>query len=1187
MDGAARISRLAKEARAKGMDACAITDHGNMYGAYRFYKAVKEFNKGATDRGEKPFKAIIGCEIYIVSDATKNIFSEHINHLVLLCKSNEGYINLCKINTSAWLDGFYKKPRIDFEFLKKHSKGLICLSACLAGPVAYLLKQGMTDEAKKMALLLKDIFGDDFYIEIQDNGMADQNEMNPKLIKLARELNIPLVATNDVHYLSREDADMQRALVCVTTKKFIDEPNDMLMETDEFYLKSPEEMKKNLGKIAPDAIENTVKIAEQCNCHPFGFQDLLPRFDVPDGGDKQKYFRKQIEAGLERLYGKPLSKAVKERYEMECHVITSQNYVDYFLVVADFMQYAKDNGIATGPGRGSGAGSIIAYALGITRLDPLKYNLLFERFLHLERPSMPDFDLDFCCNRRAEVIDYVINKYGAANVCQIITFGTLAAKAAIKDISRVFRMPYSEVDKLTKPIDIPQTEKPPFLPYIFGLKKLSKPLAEAPEKDHIAYNKESEKLARLKKPELIEAYKNNPEVKKVIDMALKVEGFPRNCSTHAAGVIICKEAIGTVTPLQRNGPDITSQYDMKEVEELGLLKMDFLGLITLTDIQGTINDIKKYTGKEIDMYSFKYDDQAVFKMITDGDTDGVFQLESGGMKRVLRDLKPDVFEDIIATVALFRPGPMSMIPDYCKNKHDPKLTTYEHPMLEPILRNTYGQIVYQEQVMDVFRVMGGYSLAQADMVRRAMGKKDPKLLAKQRDIFLQGNEKMKIKGAIANGVKSAVAKSIFEKMEKFSGYAFNKSHAACYAYIAYQTAWLKHYYYSYYMANVLNNRIGKWDDMIKYIASVRNRGLEILSPDINKSEIFFTVEGGNIRFGLAALKNVGEAVIESILKERRKKGDFKSFGDFCGRVDTEVLNKRCLESLILGGAFDGFGNTRSSLMAVYPNIAKLVTGEKKAATAGQVSMFGEISDQLKVEIPNVKEYDSEHKLKLEKEVVGIYLSGHPLASYADLFEQFTFNTAKIKYAINDEDDGNEDDENAIPVQRFRGNETVSFGAIVTNVDRKVAKASGKEMGILKVEDFYGSIECMLFPNLYMRVKELAVKDAVVKVTGRVSRREGEQPTILAEDISLLRPNNAALSKEEITNRRLYLRFNTKDIKLNNEVQNILSAYTGGVTVTIRCTATNEALKHPLTVRECNTLKFELENLLGADNILFR
>ena len=1203
LDGAARISKLIKTAKEHGAPAAVITDHGNMYGTYKFYKKCKE----------EGIKAIIGCEIYIVDDLTIKHPKEHRGHLILLAKNNEGYTNLCKINAKAWIEGFYFKPRIDYNFLAKHSKGIICLSGCLAGHLNHYLLKNMYDEAKKYAQLLKDIFGADFYIELQNQGMPEQKHAGPGLVKLAEELGIEVVATNDVHYINADDAEMQDALMCVEMRKTIDDPErlNMLEISDQFYLKTEAEMAKlfdpNAKGVISRALSNSIVIADKCNCHPFVKSDLIPEFVNPEGTDNAAYFRKKIEAGLRERYGK-ITPEVRERYEREFKVINDNKFIDYFLIVADFMEYANQAGIAVGPGRGSGAGSIIAYALNITKLDPLKYNLLFERFLHNERVSMPDFDLDFCCNRREEVIDYVINKYGADKVCQIVTFGTLAAKAAIKDIARVFKMPYAEVDKITKPIQVSPTMKPPLIPYIFDLKKLKNPkddpafatLSEKEkEKKLDEAKKEQNKMHELRNTELVNLYKNNPEVKKIVDMALKVEGFPRNCSTHAAGVIICKKVVGDVTPLQRNGTDITSQFDMKEIEELGMLKMDFLGLITLTDIQGTLKDIKEILGVDIDFYDGKeYGDQEVYKMIASGDTDAVFQLESGGYKRFMKDMRPNCIEDIIAAMALFRPGPMDMIPDYCKNKHNPKRTTYEHPSLAPILKNTYGQIVYQEQVMDIFKFLGGYNLGQADMVRRAMGKKDAKEMDRQKDIFVNGSEKMGIRGAVANGVPNHVAKSIFDKMAKFAGYAFNKSHAACYAFIAYQTAFLKHYYYPYYMANVLNNRVNKWDDMTKYIISIRSHGVKVLPPDINKSKAFFSVESdkgqSSIRFGLAALKNAGAALIENILAERAQRGSFKSFQDFCKRVDSGALNKRVLESLILSGAFDGFGNSRSSLMTGYPAIVKNISGEKKVTDAGQISMFGNlITQEAEAEIPKVREYDNFTKLKFEKDVVGIYLSGHPLQQYAKLFADFSFNTSFLQ-KNEDEHDGPESEDHE--QTGFVHNQTVIFGAIIQDIKRMVTKAAKKEMAVLRVEDMFGSCEVMLFPNIYERVKNLAVKDAVIRISGKLSVREGEDTMILADDISLLTTNAPRITENEpkdpetqprAANKRLYLRFNTKDEEILAEAVNILEAYKGNCEVIVRCLATGEAKPFPHKVRDCRAILFELASTLGEDNVVFK
>ena len=1240
LDGAARISKLVKTAREYEMPAVAITDHGNMYGTYKFYKECKKAG----------IKAIIGCEIYIVDDMNTQHSKEHRAHLVLLAKNNTGYKNLCKINSAAWTKGFYYKPRIDYNFLEKHSNGLVCLSACLAGHIPNNLLAGMYDEAKKYAVKLKNIFGEDFYLELQDHNMPEQREVNPKLIKLGQELNIELVATNDVHYLNADDTEMQDALMCVEMRTTVDEPDRMRFPSDQFYFKTHAEMLKLFPeKTCPRAISNTVKIAEKCNCHPFDRTNLFPVFIAPtqpkgpivkketsaNANPNVAYFRELIETGLKQKYGK-ITPEIEKRYQTEFKIIHDQNFVDYFLIVADLMKFANDNSIPVGPGRGSGAGSIIAYALNITLLDPLKYNLLFERFLHSERVSTPDFDLDFCCDRRGEMIDYVIEKYGHDKVCQIVTFGTLSAKAAIKDIARVFKMPYAEVDAITKPMIINQVIKPPYLPYIFDIKKIKNPkdnpdFASKTEKEQEKllddYKKENNKLNELRTPELVNMYKNNPKVKKIADMALKVEGFPRNCSVHAAGIIICKERVGDITPLARNGANITSQFDMKEVEELGMLKMDFLGLITLTDIQGALNDIKAQLGRDIDFYKMEYNDQDVYKMISSGDTDAVFQLESGGYKKFMQQMKPDCVEDLIAAMALFRPGPMDMIPNYCRNKHNPGLTTYDHPLLEPILKNTYGQIVYQEQVMDIFKFMGGYSLGQADMVRRAMGKKDIKEMNKQREIF--------IKGATEHGVSKDLAKSIFAKMEKFAGYAFNKSHAACYAFISYQTAYLKYYYYQYYMASVLNNRVNKWDDMTRYIVAIRAKGIEVLPPNINKSKTFFTVEqksktptnskksdaDSGIRFGLGAIKNVGVALIQSILAERDRGGPFKNFQDFCQRVPSDALNKKCMESLILSGAFDEFGNTRSGLMAIYPSIVSLIHNEKKATDAGQISMFSTVlkdANAADIKMPNIVEYDNFTKSKYEKEVVGIYLSGHPLEQYTKLFSECNFNTSYIKRKTDEEDPSDslsidpnslsdEGDDESTEIE-FANNSQISMGAIIVDTKKVLTKATKQEMAIMKIEDLYGTCDVMLFPKTYEKTKPMLQKDAIIKITGKLSLREGEDAIILADGIQVVQGNgtlsalqtngtngNGAHNPIDIKHTftppvktpKLYLKYNTADKNLHNEVILILEAYSGTIPVVTKCTTSNQAFSPKIKIRDCQALIYELTSLLGEENIVMK
>lgn len=1187
LDGAARISKLVKTAKERGAPAVAITDHGNMYGTYRFYKECKKAG----------IKAIIGCEIYIVDDMNSRNPNDHIAHLVLLAKNNTGYTNLCKINSAAWTRGFYYKPRIDYDFLAKHSDGLIALSACLAGHIPQNLLLGFVDVAKKYAVRLHEILGKDFYIELQDHGMPEQAQVNPLLVKIAKEVGVKLVATNDVHYIGRDDAEMHDALLCVQMRETIDEPDRMKFPTNQFYFKSAEEMRKVFDKIAPDACGNTLEIAEKCDCHPFERQKLMPEFTSPNGKDNVTYFRELIEKGLCEKYGK-ITPEVRARYETEFKVIHNQNFIDYFLIVADLMKFANNNGIAVGPGRGSGAGSIIAYALNITRLDPLRYNLLFERFLHGERLSVPDFDLDFCCKRREEVVNYVIGKYGADHVCQIVTFGTMAAKAAIKDIARVYKMPYAEVDAITKPIQISQVLKPPFLSYIFDLKKLRDPSIEPdftakPEKEREKlleeYKKEKHKLDELRNGDLVRLYAANESVRKIVDMALKVEGFPRNCSVHAAGIIICNKIVGNVIPLAKNGAEVTSQFDMKEIEELGMLKMDFLGLITLTDIQGAVDDIREKLGIAIDFYKMEYNDPDVYKMISGGDTDAVFQFESGGMKKFMKDLRPDCIEDLIVAGALFRPGPMDMIPSYCRNKHNPALTRYDHPILESILKNTYGQIVYQEQVMDVFKSMGGYSLGQADMVRRAMGKKDAKEMNKQRQVFLYGDEKQNIKGAIANGVDKKLATEIFDKLDKFSGYAFNKSHAASYAYISYQTAFLKYHYYPFYMASVLNNRVHKWDDMTKYIVSCRAKGVEILPPSINKSATYFKVEGENgIRFGLGALKNVGIGVIEKILEERKSNGNYKSFQDFCERVPSDALNKKCLESLIKSGAFDELGAKRSQLIAVYPQIVNLIVNEKKATDCGQISMFGLVDDSSAVQIalPDLREFDTLTKSKFEREVVGIYLSGHPLEQYSALMENCNFNTSYVKKKNDDDIEPADMESETDEFSEFVNNSPVNMAAIIVEYKKMLTKATKEEMAVMKVEDVYGSCEVMLFPKIFGKVKPLLTKDAVIRITGKLSIRESEDAIILADNIELLqgtpKTQQESALVQESTNKQKILRleYNTMDTVLHGKVVRLLEAYSGNLPVFAKCLVKNAIFSLPnVKVRECENIVYELKTLI--------
>ena len=893
LDGATRIDTLFDACKEKNMPAVAITDHGNMYGAYHFYCLAKK----------KGIKPIIGCEFYMADDLTvkSGDVKREFNHLVLIAKNNTGYKNLVKLNSIGFVDGYYYKPRIDFKTLSQHSEGLICLSACIAGQLPRLLRDGMWEEARKLVKQYKELFGEDYYIELQDHGIADEIYVMPKLIKIAEEFGVELVATNDVHYLKESDAEMQDILLCVQTGKFFDDPGRMRFEGTQFYLKDYDEMAEKFSYV-PQALENTLKIAEKCNVS-IEKKPLLPPYKPDNGMTPYEFLKDLLEKGLKRRY-KEITPEIRQRADYELEVVSKMGFVEYYLIVWDFINYAHEHGIPVGPGRGSGAGSIIAYAIGITQVEPLRYGLIFERFLNPERVSMPDFDIDFCMDRRGEVIDYVIEKYTKPRVAQIVTFGRMKAKNAVKDVCRVLRVPYAEGDKITKLIPLNATLK-----NAFGLDGKNEGV-----------------------PELMEIYKDY-SMKRVIDLAIALEDMPRQTGMHAAGVVICREDLSDNVPLQRSGDDITTQYNMKEVEELGLLKMDFLGLRTLTDIDKTIKIVKETTGEEFDFEDCQYDDPNVFELIASGNTDAVFQLESGGMKRVMKDLKPDCLEDIIAGISLYRPGPMQFIPDYIKGKRDPKSVHYAHPMLEPILGVTNGCMVYQEQVMQICRSLAGYSYGQADEVRRAMGKKKMDVMALHRNYFINGkvndNGEVEIEGAVRRGVPKETAELLFDQMYAFAQYAFNKSHAAAYAYVSYQTAYCKRYHPVEYLAAVLNNRITNIDDIKKYIAYGKENNIDFLPPDINKSGVSFTVENGKIRFALAAIKNIGSGSMEKIVEERKTHGDFVSLEDFLKRVESQYLNKRLVENLIKSGAFDCFKVSRAQMVSVFEPLMEMVYADKK------------------------------------------------------------------------------------------------------------------------------------------------------------------------------------------------------------------------------------------------------------------
>ena len=1070
LDGANRIKDLPGRAKELGMKAMAITDHGVMYGAIDFYKACKK-------EGIKP---IIGCEVYVAPrtrfDKEPNI-DNHYYHLILLAKNNQGYKNLSKLVSLGFVDGYYYKPRIDLEILEKYSEGLICLSACLAGAVNQALLNGQEEKAEEVALWHKKVFGEDYYIEIQNNGIPEQVLANQKLVKLARKLDIPLVATNDAHYLKKEDAYNHEVLLCIQTGKKMSDPDRMRFDTDELYVKSPEEMSEYF-KAFPDAIENTVKIAEKCNVEfEFG-HTILPNYDVPaEYPTHYDFFKKLCDDGIKKRYGENPSKEILDRAEYEISVIKKMGYVDYFLIVWDFIHYAKSQGIPVGPGRGSGAGSIIAYAMEITDIDPMKYGLLFERFLNPERISMPDFDVDFCYERRQEVIDYVSRKYGHDHVSQIITFGTMSARMVIRDVARVLEMPYAEADSLAKMI---------------------------PNELHITIKKALEQ-----NKELNDKYENDPNIKNLLDIAMGLEGMPRQASTHACGIVITKEPVDTYVPLYVRDGQISTQYIMTTLEELGLLKMDFLGLRTLTVIQDTIDLVKQNRGIDVE-FDKEMSDPKVYKLWQEGKSCGIFQFESQGMTNFMKELKPDCLEDLIAGVSLYRPGPMDQIPRYIKGKQNPGHNEYTHPSLEPILNVTYGCMVYQEQVMQIVRDLAGYSLGRADLVRRAMGKKKLDVMAKEREVFINGqvdeNENVIVPGCVRNGIDKESANKIFDEMAEFAKYAFNKSHAACYAVVAYRTAYLKAYYPAEFMAATLNSFLGNLDKIPQYIDECKNLGIEILRPDINRSSTKFTVEDGKIRFGLGSIKNVGIAPVDAIVNERKENGDYKSFVDFCERIADETVNKKCVESLIKAGVFTEFPQTRATLLASFENIIDTIQSYNKKGFDGQVSMFDLGTQEQKEDMQEKKYTFEEHEemsskdlLSMEKEMLGIYISGHPLEKYRELIEkETTINSIDLRQ-IEEQSSTNIETENITEKSKFKDGQRVKYAGIITSIKKKYTK-NNKIMAFVTVEDLYGTAEFIVFESTYMNCKSSLVEENIVIIDGRLSIREDDTPTIIASEI---------------------------------------------------------------------------------------
>ena len=1054
LDGMSRIKDLPVRAKELGMKAIALTDHGVMYGAVDFYKECKK----------NDIKPIIGCEVYVAphSRFDKEAGRDNgYNHLILLAKNKTGYQNLSKLVSLSFVEGFYYKPRIDLEILEKYSEGLICLSACLAGSLSQAIIQGNMEKAEEIALWHKRVFKDDYYIEIQYNGLRQQIMVNQKLIQLARKLDIPLVATNDAHYLKKEDSYFHEVLLCIQTGKRMSDEDRMRFETEEFYIKSPEEMADYFSEF-PDAIENTVKIAEKCN-YDFEFGvTKLPNYDVPEEyATHLDYFKDLCYKGIKKRYGENPSEEVMSRLEYEISVIEKMGYVDYFLIVWDYINYAKSVGIPVGPGRGSGAGSIAAYAIGITDIDPLKYGLLFERFLNPERVSMPDFDVDFCYERRGEVIEYVERKYGKDHVSQIITFGTMAARMVIRDVGRVLDYPYSETDKLAKMI---------------------------PMEVHITIPKALEQNREFK-----ELYESNPSVKQLIDIAIKLEGLPRQASTHACGIVITKDPVDTYVPLYVNDGNISTQYTMNLLEELGLLKMDFLGLRTLTVISDTEKLVKQNRGIDVE-YDKDMNDPKVYKLWANGESIGIFQFESQGMTNFMKELKPDCLEDIIAGVSLYRPGPMDQIPRYIKGKQNPGHNEYTHPALEPILNVTYGCMVYQEQVMQIVRELAGYSLGRADLVRRAMGKKKLDVMAKEREYFINGqvdeNGNVLVPGCVRNGIDKESANKIFDEMAEFAKYAFNKSHAAAYSVVSYRTAYLKTYYPEEFMAATLNSFLGNLDKVPIYIYECKRLNIGILKPDINKSFTKFTVQDKKIRFGLGSIKNVGISAIETVISERERNGEFESFTDFCERIQSGTVNRKCIECLIKAGCFDEMNQTRATLLASYERILDTINNQGRNSMANQVTMFDLVKPEetVKYQYTVLKELDERELLAQEKEMIGIYISGHPLEKFKEAIQRQTnINSIQIK-DLNGENAGN-----------FKDGQNVKYAGTITSVKKKYTKRN-TIMAFVTVEDLYGSAEIVVFDSVFSRCDNILVEENIVLVEGRLSIKEDEDARIIVQNI---------------------------------------------------------------------------------------
>lgn len=1099
LDGSSKIKEIIARAKELGMDSLAITDHGVMYGVIDFYRAAKE-------AGIKP---VIGCEVYVAPgsrfDKELSTGEDRYNHLVLLAENDQGYSNLMKIVSKGFVEGFYYKPRVDKEILEEYHEGIIALSACLAGEIPRYLASGFYEEACKSAMQFQNIFGKgNFFLELQDHGIDTQRLVNGQLLRMSKELGIDLVATNDVHYTLAEDAAAHDVLLCIQTAKKVTDEDRMRYEGGQYYLKSPEEMAE-LFPYALEALENTHKISERCNVDiEFGVTKL-PKYEVPEGFDSWTYLNHLCFEGLESRYGKDCDKSLVERLNYELSVIQTMGYVDYFLIVWDFINYAKKNNISVGPGRGSAAGSIVAYCLAITDIDPIKYNLIFERFLNPERVSMPDIDVDFCFERRQEVIDYVVEKYGKDRVVQIVTFGTLAAKGVIRDVARALDLPYSMGDALAK-----------MVPQELGI-TLQKTLDM--------------------KGDLWQQYNSDETVKSLIDTCLKLEGLPRHTSMHAAGVVISQKSVDEYVPLSRSSDgSITTQYTMTTLEELGLLKMDFLGLRTLTVIQNAVALVNKNPDINLDINNIDYDDKEVLNLIGSGKDEGVFQLESGGMKNFMKELKPQNIEDIIAGISLYRPGPMDFIPKYISGKSNANGIVYDCPQLEPILNPTYGCIVYQEQVMQIVRDLAGYSWGRSDLVRRAMSKKKTYVMEQERKNFIYGNEEEGVPGCVANGIPAEVANKIYDDMIDFAKYAFNKSHAACYAVVAYQTAFLKTHYPVEFMAALMTSVMGNPGKISEYVLICRQMNIEILPPDVNEGEWDFSVSENKIRYGMSAIKNIGRPVIEAIVNERTANGKFTDINDFIERMDGVGVNKRYIENLIKSGAMDSLKANRRQMMMGYGPIMDSVSQDKKNKVSGQMDLFSLLSDdtkeEYKIKLPNVSEYSKEELLAAEKEVMGIYVSGHPLEEYEAVMSK-NINATTAQFEVDEE----------LGVPGVKDQQNVVIGGMITDKTIKNTK-TGKSMAFITIEDLLGTVEVIIFPKDYERYRNMIIEDNKVFIIGRASVGDDEKAKVI---LSKMIPF-------DMVPKELWIRFDNKAAYVESEeiLNSILAGSDGNDEVIIYC-----------------------------------